>query len=80
MTVILVYKVKRLDKRYLSKISALMFYEFSLDLLPKKPTPEVVNSGNSAVSISPMLPFSIFLISSSKSGFSKLVSWHNLAS
>ena len=44
MTIILVYKVKRLDKRYLSKISALMFYDFSLDLIPKKPTPEAVNS------------------------------------
>lgn len=62
MTIILVYKVKRLDKRYLSKISAQMFYEFSLDRIPKKPAPEAVNSEKVLVSTTPMLPFSIFYI------------------
>lgn len=34
--------MKRLDKRCLSKISALMVYEFSVDLIPRKPTSEAV--------------------------------------
>ena len=69
MTIILVYKVKRLDKRYLSKISALMFYDFSLDLIPKKPTPEAVNSEKVLCQLHQCYHFLYFFISSSKSGF-----------
>lgn len=78
MTIILVYKVKRLDKRYLSKISALMFYEFSLDLIPKKPTPEAVNSEKVLCQLHQCYHFLYFFLYLHQNlFFSKWFSWHN---